>query len=260
MDYCFPGESRVFVSNNNEKYWTTINELKKGDMVKSNFVLNNTNTNNNTTNTNNNTNANINNTNIPININNTNLNTNNNNTNTNTNNNTINNKNNLQVQVSTQELFVEVECVVIIKCDHQQAQLVKLNKINNCGKLSGEHMLVAPIIPLMSTEPGFKWIQPKFIGDVKCYSCEFLYCIIFKNNQRSTINVNNRIFGVVGNKMNDSVTVHPFFTGEVGIQFLKKMSGWNQGRITLSEKAILRDSNGVIQGLNPEFEIISRFN
>ena len=30
-------------------------------------------------------------------------------------------------------------------------------------------------------------------GNVKCYSCEFLYCIIFKNNQRSTINVNNRI-------------------------------------------------------------------
>ena len=34
MDYCFPGESRVFVNNNNEKYWTTINELQKGDKVK----------------------------------------------------------------------------------------------------------------------------------------------------------------------------------------------------------------------------------
>ena len=239
MDYCFTGNSRVFVNNNNQKYWTTINELNKGDLVKSNFTLNN-NGNNNNTNTNNTTTNSINST------------YNRNNTNTNNSNNGTCH----QLEVSLEELYSEVECIVQIKCENQHAQLIKINKINNSGQIDNDYMLTVPIIPIQSTEPGFKWIQPKFIGDVKYFPCEFLYCIIFKNNQRSTINVNNRIFGVVGNKMNDSVTVHPFFTGDVGIQFLKKMSGWNQGRITLSEKAILRDSNGVIQGLNPEFEII----
>ncbi len=237
MDYCFTGNSRVFINNNNQKYWTTVNELKKGDLVKSNFTLHNNGDNNNN-----------------ISHNNTNVSNNGPHSRINTNNNITYNCN---VNVSQNELYAEVECIVKIKCQDQYAQLIKINKITSSGKISSDYMHTVPIIPIQSTEPGFKWIQPKFIGNVKYFPCDYLYCIIFKNNQRSTINVNNRIFGVIGNKMNDSVTVHPFFTYDVAIQFLKKMLGWEKGFITLSERAILRDNNGVIKGLNPEFEIIS---
>ena len=122
----------------------------------------------------------------------------------------------------------KVRCILKTLCTDGRADLV----------LTDTGLLVTPWHPILFND---KWEFPIYIDDYQCenFKCEAVYSFLLENGY--TITINNTVCITLGHNLTGEVISHPYFGSKRVVEDLVRLSGWDNGLITITPDRIQRD-------------------
>ena len=125
-----------------------------------------------------------------------------------------------------------VECVVKTKCRDNKKNMVVIDHL----KITPYH----PILLFSELNINTNWRFPIDIKEPEMIECKYMYTFVLEN--RESLLVDGSIFPTYGHYLRDPVIKHDYFGTDIVINDLKRLPGYGQGMIVLTEDSFIRDT------------------
>ncbi|KAL4492388.1 hypothetical protein ABPG72_005523 [Tetrahymena utriculariae] len=120
-----------------------------------------------------------------------------------------------------QNQFVEVECVVLSKCENGTKEFVQL----------GSDLWITPKHPIRVDG---EWKYPKDLGQTIQKTSHYIYQFVLKSGH--TMNIGGYECICLGHNFQERVAHHPYLGSQAVIEDLKSMKGWNEGKVVIRSR------------------------
>uniref|UniRef100_UPI002FE4FABC von willebrand factor type A (VWA) domain was originally protein n=1 Tax=Tetrahymena thermophila (strain SB210) TaxID=312017 RepID=UPI002FE4FABC len=116
---------------------------------------------------------------------------------------------------------VEVECVVLSKCEDGTKEFVQL----------GTDLWITPKHPIRVNG---EWKYPKELGQTVVKTSDYIYQFVLKTGH--TMNIGGYECICLGHNFQERVAYHPYLGSQAVVEDLKQMKGWKEGKVIIRSR------------------------